>query len=394
MANKRQRANGEGSIMKNIRNGKQIGWRASLTIGRYESGALKRKEFYGKTKKEVQTKLDEYKRQMSMGVLSDDKLTVESWFYTWLFDFRSKDMKPKTFELYEGIYRVYIKDSEIANIKLSDLRTPHLQRYYNKLLDIDKLEISNVNRINNRLKTCLTEAEKQGYIQRNWCKMVTLPKVEKIKEINVLSKDEQIKFIEAIKGNDMELLFLMALGTGLRLGEILGLKWSDIDFKEGTLSVNRTVQRVTDIQKDGSRKMVLIEQTPKTKNSYRTVPIPQNILIQLKIHKKNQNGLILSLGESYQNNNYVLCENTGKAYDPNKPNRRLTSILKANDMDHIKFHGLRHTYATRLFEAGIPPKTVQALMGHSDISLTLDIYTHVMKETKLEAVEKINSIFG
>lgn len=393
MANKRQKANGEGSIMKRMLDGKQVGWRGSITIGRNENGGLKRKDFYGKTKKEVQTKMDEYKRQMSLGLLSDDKITLEQWYFTWLFDFKSKDLKPSTFELYESIYRLYIKDRDIGNIKLVDLRTAHLQRYYTKLLDIDKLDASNVKRINNTLKTCLVEAEKQGYIQKNWCKMVTLPKVKKEDTIKVLSKDDQLKLLDAIKGIDLELLITFALGTGLRLGEILGLKWSDINFKESTLDVKRSVRRVVEIQRDGTRERMLKEVLPKTENSFRTVPIPSSILSKLKSYKKEQNELILSLGENYQNNNYVFCNQDGTIMDTKKPNRRLTSVLKANNMNHIVFHALRHTYATRLFEAGVPPKTVQALLGHSDIETTMNIYTHVMKDTKVEAVDKINSIF-
>lgn len=393
LANKRQRANGEGSIMKRMVNGKQDGWRASLTIGRNDNGSLKRKDFYGKTKKEVQTKMDDYKKQMSLGLLMNDKITVDQWFFTWLFDFKSKDLAPSTFECYEGVYRLYIKDSDIGDIKLIDLRTAHLQRYYTKLLDVDKLDASNVKRINKTLKTCLKEAVKQGYLQKNWCDDVNLPKVKKEDNIKALSKDDQLRLLEALKGVDLELLITFALGTGLRLGEVLGLKWSDIDFKEHTLSVQRSVRRIVEIQRDGSRNRVLKEVPPKTENSFRTVPIPDSILNKLKSYKREQNELILAIGEDYQNNNYVFCNNDGTIMDPKKPNRRLSSVLKSNDIELITFHGLRHTYCTRLFEAGVPPKTVQSLVGHSDIETTMNIYTHVMKETKMEAVDKINSIF-
>lgn len=379
--------------MKRTVNGKPAGWRASLTLGRKEDGSLKRKDFYGKTKKEVQTKMDEYKKQMSLGLLINDKITIEQWYFTWLFDFKSKDLQPSTFECYETVYRLYIKDSDIGNIKLMDLRTAHLQKYYTKLLDVDKLNASNVKRINKTLKTCLKEAVKQGYIQKNWCDDVNLPKVKKENNINALSKDDQLRLLEALKGIDLELLITFTLGTGLRLGEVLGLKWSDIDFKENTLSVQRSVRRVVEIQRDGSRYRILKEVPPKTENSFRTVPIPSSIVNKLKTHKKQQNELILSLGESYHNNNYVFCNNDGTIMDPKKPNRRLASVLKSNNIELITFHGLRHTYCTRLFEAGVPPKTVQSLVGHKDIETTMNIYTHVMKETKIEAVDKINSIF-
>lgn len=392
MANKR--ANGEGSISKYIVNGVNKGWRASISVGSDENGKYIRKQFYGKTQKEVKEKLEEFKKQMSLGALpSDDKLTLEHWYYTWLFDYRIKDLKPKSFEKYEGIYRNYIKGSTIGKIKLKDLRATHLQKHYNELLDIYNKPVSTVKSLNTRLKPCLAEAERQGYIQKNYCKMVTLPKDNTTKEIKVLSSDQQKLFIEAIKGHNLEVLFLVALSTGLRLGEILGLKWSDIDFNTGTLTVNRTLQRVTQIDRNGNRESKVIEQLPKTKNSIRSIPIPKNILIKLKDHRLEQNKNRLKLGDLYSNNDYVFCDKLGYPIDDKKPARNLKTILTKLGIEPIKFHGLRHTYATRLFEANVPPKTVQVLMGHYDISITLDIYTHVMEGTKLEAVEKLNEIF-
>lgn len=384
-----KRANGEGTIVKNMRNGVQKGWRASITIGIGDNGKIKRKEFTGKTQQEVKKKLEEYKKEMLLGTISsDDKITVSEWYHTWLFDYRIKDLKPKSFEKYEGIYRNYIKDSELGKIKLKDLRATHIQRYYNKLQDTKP--ISTIKGINTRLKPCLGEAEKQGYIQKNYCKMITLPKDNNKKTIQVLTQQQQKLFIEAIKGHKLEMLFLIALGTGLRLGELLGLKWSDIDFNTGILTVNRTLSRV---KNQTTGKYEIIEQTPKTKNSNRTIPIPNDILNKLKEHKKNQSKQRLFVGEGYINNNYVFTDDIGNPIDDKRPGRNLKSTLAKLSIEPIKFHALRHTYATRLFEANVPPKTVQVLMGHYDISITMDIYTHVMEDAKLEAIEKLNNIF-
>lgn len=389
MANKR--ANGEGTIVKNIRNGVQKGWRASITIGRDDNGKIKRKEFTGKTQADVKKKLEEYKKEMLLGTIStDDKITVSEWYYTWLFDYRIKDLKPKSFEKYEGIYRNYIKDSELGKIKLKDLRATHIQRYYNKLQNQDNKPPSTIKGINTRLKPCLGEAERQGYINKNYCKMVTLPKDNSTKNIQVLSQSEQQRFISAIQGHKLEILFLIALSTGLRLGELLGLKWNDINLNTGMLTVNRTLSR---IKNQTTGKYEIIEQIPKTKNSNRVIPIPSNVLTKLKEHKKIQGKQRLFVGEAYINNNYVFTDDIGNPIDDKRPGRNLKSILKKLDIEPIKFHALRHTYATRLFEANVPPKTVQVLMGHYDISITMDIYTHVMEDTKLEAIEKLNNIF-
>lgn len=392
MANPKKRGNGEGSIFKNVRNGQQVGWRGQMTIGRTDKGNLKYKNFYGKSKKEVQAKMDEYKRQMLISIPIEREMTVANWFFTWLFDYRKQDLKPKSFQRYHGIYKNYISESELGNIKLQDLRTTHLQRYYRSLLD-DKVTPTTIKQINTNLKTCLGEAEKQGYIQKNWCKLVTLPKIDNDKEVKVLTKEEQQRFLEAIKGHELEMLFTTALGTGLRIGEILGLKWSDIDFKANELHVNRSIQRVAIYENDEVVGYEVIEQTPKTKNSIRTIPVPNNIINKLKAYKKSQLENILLLGEAYNNRNYIFCDKLGNPIEDKRPGRNLKTILKELNIEPMKFHALRHTYATRLFEANIPPKTVQHLMGHADIETTMNIYTHVMKEQKLEAIEKLNSIF-
>lgn len=154
-------------------------------------------------------------------------------------------MKPKSFEKYEGIYRNYIKYTQLGRLKLKDLRANHLQKYYNDLTDNNKKPTSTIKSLNPRLKPFLSEAEKQGYIQKNYCKLATLPKYNTPREIKVLTPEQQKSLIAALVGHELEMLFLTALSTGLRLSEILGLKWSDIYVNTGTLTVNRTLQRVT-----------------------------------------------------------------------------------------------------------------------------------------------------
>lgn len=212
--------------------------------------------------------------------------------------------------------------------------------------------------------------------------------------IKVLTPEQQKSFIADLVRHELEMLFLTTLSTSLRLGEILGLKWSDMDFNTGTLTVNRTLQRVTKIDRNGNRESKIIEQLPKTKNLIRTIPIPKNILVKLKDHKVQQSKNKLQIGELYSNNDYVFCDKLGYPLGNKRPNHNLKSILNKLDIKPLKYHGLMHTYSTRLFEGNVTPKTVQVLMGHYDISITMDIYTHVMENTKLEAVEKLNTIFN
>lgn len=390
MAKVKRRANGEGTIVKCIKNGMFKGWRAVITVKCGEG--YKRKEFNAQTQAEVKEKLERYKREMALGILPvDDKITLEEWYHTWLWEYRMQDMKPKTFETYDGIYRNYIKNSEIGRVKLKDLRTIHLQKYYNNLRIKLGKSASSIIRINTRIKPCLAEAEKQGYIHKNYCSLVTLPKKQHNRKIKILSAKDQIKFINTIKGHDLEMLFLTALSTGARLGELLALKWSDIDFNNGKMEIVRTLSRA---RNQYTRVYEIIEQSTKTINGARVIPIPSAVFAKLKIYRKKQIQQKLKMGAKYIEKNYVFANELGYPIDDKRPCRNLKSILKNIGVPPINFHGLRHTYATRLFEAKIQPKTVQMLMGHSDIKVTMNIYTHVMEDVKTEAVEQLNKIFA
>ena len=390
----RKKGNGEGSIYKYKKNGVTY-YKGQLTIGRDEEGKLIRKSFNAKKREDVVNAMTNYKSQMLNGELStNEKITLAEWYHTYIFEFRKNDLKPSTFERYYSIYKNYILNSPLANIKLVDLRTVDIQKYYNKLLSVDNKTPSIVSTINRYVTTVLLEAVKQGIIKKAYSTLVKIPKVEYNSDYSVLSLEDQRKFIKAIQNHKFKVLFLTALGTGLREGELLALKWSDIDFIENTVSVSKTIKRVPIIEKDGSRKYKIIEQEPKTKSSIRIVPLPDNIVSELEKYKSKQNIEKMKNRDIYNDMNYVFADKFGNPLESKRPNRNFQSVLKSIDITPIKFHSLRHTYATRLFEQNVPIKTVQKLMGHKDSSTTLDIYTHVMPSEKIKAVEKINNLLS
>nr|WP_242834310.1 site-specific integrase [Clostridium pasteurianum] len=186
---------------------------------------------------------------------------------------------------------------------------------------------------------------------------------------------------------------LLALGTGLREGELLGLKWTDIDFENKQLKVERSVKQVYIIAADGSKEFKTIEQLPKSKTSIRSVPIPSTLIHVLKEHKTMQKCEKLKAGASYIDNNYVFSTDLGKVINARNLTRSYERLLKKANIPYRKFHSLKHTYATKLFERKEPLKTVQILLGHSDISTTSNIYTHVMPKEKVNAAEKLNDLF-
>lgn len=390
----RKKGNGEGSIYKYQKNGITY-YKGLLTIGRNEEGKIIRKSFNARKKQDVVNAMTNYKSKMLNGELStNDKITLAEWYHTYIFEFRKNDLKPSTFERYYSIYKKYILNSPIGDIRLVELRTVDIQQYYNKLLEIDQKTPSIVSTINRYLTTVLLEAVKQEIIKKAYSKLVKIPKVEYNSDYSVLSLDEQRQFIQAIQNHKFKCLFLMALGTGLREGELLALKWTDIDFKNREVIVNKTIKRVPLIEKDGTRKYKIIEQEPKTKSSIRTVPLPDNLIKELEKHKLTQNVCKIKNRNIYNDMNYVFSDELGNPLEGKRPNRNFQSVLKSIDIKPIKFHSLRHTYATRLFEQEVPIKTVQKLMGHKDSSTTLDIYTHVMPSEKIKAVDKINNLLS
>lgn len=391
----RSKANGEGTIYTTTKNGKTY-YKATLTVGTDEDGKLIRKSFCGYKKQDVVKRMNDCKHKLDNGLLEkDNAYTVETWFHTWLFDFRVHDLKDTTFTKYDSLYRNYIKDSTIGSIKLSDLRATHLQSYYKELLE-SGTRANIIRTVNKHLGTSMNLALKQGLVMRNYCDLVTLPKAEKKEDeaIKCFSVDEQKLLVDSLKNHRNKALYLTALGCGLRLGELIGLKWEDVDLKKETLSIKRAVSNIAKVKSDGTREWKVIEHTPKTETSIRTIPIPKTLVKALKQHKIQQSKERLEHGDFYSDYDLVFCTEIGNYFDTRNLTRSYTRHLKKIGLPYRNFHSLRHTYATRLFENNVPIKTVQALLGHKDIATTMNIYTHVMPEKMTNEVQCLNKILG
>ena len=202
--------------------------------------------------------------------------------------------------------------------------------------------------------------------------------------------------------DELEMLFITALNTGMRQGELFALTWDDINFDNNYININKTYKYTTDVSREGRKHTRGIIQTPKTKNSIRRVSIPSALSEQLKQYKLKQAEHRLALANLYYDNNLVFCTVYGKYLDSSNVRKKFNKVIDTiniNETDKTKliaprkFHDLRHTYATRLFELGEKAKTVQELLGHSNVSITLDIYTHVLEDMKLNAVSKLNDLY-
>ena len=186
--------------------------------------------------------------------------------------------------------------------------------------------------------------------------------------------------------------FLMDLSTGMRLGELLALKWKNVDLEQGIVWVRESVTRVrTHDPEDVKTK--LITQAPKTKSGCREIPLPIVIVVMLKKHKEKQESKVHEPDIHYEDKGLVFCTENGNYIEPRNFMRKFYNLLYKAGLTRTNVHSMHHSFATKLFEANESAKTVQELMGHSDISHTLNIYTHVMPEIKRSAIQKLNRIF-
>lgn len=305
-----------------------------------------------------------------------ENYTVENWIKYWLDTFQCIRLKPSCMDSYKSILRVRIAPY-IGHIPLTELRAEDIQEMYLALQEngLSAKSIINTHRL---LHKALHYACITGYILHNPSDLTVLPSYNK-PIMRVLSKTEQKLFCNAIVNSQYKFLFEMTLQTGLRLGEIMGLCWSDINFRSKIITVNHTLKRVS--SRSGDKKTHLAFFSPKTENSLREIPMTNFIYTNLK-------NMYLNKPDSIDQ---VFCTKYGTLNDPRRIQQAFSAIVKKLDFKGVTFHTLRHTFATRCLEIGIPIKTISSILGHSTVQITMDLYLHVSLDLKRNALEKFYS---
>ncbi len=235
----------------------------------------------------------------------------------------------------------------------------------------------------------LEQAVKNDIISKNPCKAIILPKDAK-KEVRFLNIEEQNRLIMASKGYRLGIVTQLAIWTGMRLGEVLGLKWEDVDFNNRTLSVKRTINRLKNYDDIAETKTKIVIDTPKTKNAIRTIPLSNIAFEGLMVHKRIQDGEIEFAGSSYIKDGFIFANELGAPIEPRSYQDIFKLIVADAGLEDIHFHLLRHSFASNGITLGISPKIISEILGHSDITTTLNIYSHVVNEVKFEAMELMN----
>ncbi|MCL2335787.1 MAG: site-specific integrase [Firmicutes bacterium] len=372
-------------------------YRITETVGIKADGTTIRKDFYGKSKTEAEFKRDQYMVGIDAGLSVDyNKIKLGDFLHQWLFEvLHPSEMKPSTFDKYEGLYRNYVKNNPISQEIVANVKSITVQKYYNNLYKngTTPKTIKNVHKL---IRYFFNYCVAENYLAKNPCFKLTIPgtiEEKEVEEIDPYTDEEIAQFRPVLRGKDTEVLVLLCLGTGLREGELLGLRFQDIDIEQGMLNVKKHLKLVKIIKANGEYEYKRISQTPKTKSSRRTVPIPSSLIPLLKKHMSSEKEKLLKHGYAYSPDRLVFTTKSCNGIDNKNLLRSWLRTQKKAGVRYRNFHTLRHTYATKLFENGVPLKTVSTLLGHSNIKITADIYTHVIPKMKEKAVDLLNEYF-
>lgn len=378
----KRNAQGAGSI----RERKDGLWEARYTVGRNPAtGKQVRKSVYGKTQQEVRKKLTAITSDLDNGVFTEpSKLTFGNWLKIWLDEY-CVSIKPRTKSLYENCIEYRIKPF-LGSVKLQKLKPAMIQKFYNDALNgkqDNKKAISpkTVKNLHGIVHKALQQAVEIGYIKLNPAAVCVLPKVQKAK-INPMDEQQTKLFIKAIANEPLRRLFLVALFTGMREGEVIGLTWDNVDLKNGTIYITQQLQR-----HDGEYKLM----PPKNSKSRLIVPAPY-IMDILKEEQTAQKENRLKAGPLWENKNgFVFTNAIGGHYSQQYVHKKFKNVVQSIEMPGLRLHDLRHTYAVAAIRAGDDIKTVSENLGHASVAFTLDIYGHVTDEMRQSSAERMQA---
>lgn len=340
---------------------------------------------YDQTLKGAVQKLEDLKYEVKHGTFAKaQNLSLNSWFDVWIEQYKKNTVKVATYVNYKNHYNYYIRNG-LGKKMVVDVRPEHITKLYNELVD-KEFSTGSIKLISAILCGCFKQAERNGIIAKNPVNLTTVPKGKTRKERVVFTVEQQEVFMECLKESYMKDFFSLALMTGMRNGELRGLQWSDVDFKNRIIHVNHTLIYTKD-------KGHFLDE-PKTKCSKRDIPmIDQCYELLRKLHSAWRNQTIISITQDDFVFHYGMEQLTRDRVTAEL--NRITKQMndKGCDMMHVTCHSLRHTFATRAIENGMQPQVLKTIMGHSSLAMTMDLYSHVLPNTKVEEMKRIANLF-
>jgi integrase len=375
-----KRGNGEGTIRKRV----DDRWEGRIyTPG--PDGALKWKAVYGKTQKEAREKLDALKADVARGMVIAERQPVAQFLDRWLEETARPTVRAKTFQGYALLIHNHLKPA-LGHHQLSKLSPQDVQAMMNAKL-AGGLSPRSVQLLRAMLRRALGYALKWGLVTRNVATLVDSPRGVRAEMLS-FTPAEATQFLAAIKGDRLEALYATTLILGLRQGEVLGLRWEDIDFERRTLRVHFALQWLR------GQQPCLVE--PKTRQSRRTLPLPAMLVEQLRAHRARQEADTARPGRKWIGDEWglVFCTHQGRPLNNRHLVTYFKAILRRADLPNLRFHDLRHSCASLLVAHGLHPRVIMEQLGHSTITLTMNTYAHVIPDLQRQAANMMDEMFG
>lgn len=370
----RKRANGEGSIFKYERKRKRKdgttvtdkGWQAELLLGYKEDGSRNRKYIYGKTQREVKEKLDQAKAQFADGSLTAEKLSVAAYLKHWLSE-KVRQIEDSTAEAYERLIRVHIVPC-IGKVQLAKLSALQVQAMMGDIADTVGTRTANAART--LLFSAIKQAVRWQLVPRNVAEAVD-PLKHVTKESNLWTAEEASSFLKAIRGHRLYAALYLELSTGLRRGELLGLRWQDVQGDSLWAKQQLVVSKGEYVFKP-----------TKTERSTRRVAVSPDVVAVLEQHLERQQVERAFLGGAWPDTGLVFVSEVGTPIHPRNFDRTWKKLKKKANVPHIRLHDLRHFHISLLVKQGFDPRAVADRVGHTDPAFTLRRYSHMFDEQR------------
>jgi integrase len=355
--------------------------------GKYEGRCMYRGKNYsvrGKTIGETQKAMTKLKYELGYNLYREkSNLVLNEWFDTWMDIYKRHSLKRETFLGYYYFYNKHIREAQLGNMMITNIRAEHIQKLYNDLVTTD-YSLSTIKQVKSTVYGSLEQAVRNEIIGKNPVKLVSLPRIEKRRDRVVMTKEQQRLFMEYAKDSYLYNMFETMLRTGMRVGEVQGLKAGDIDERKKVIHIVRTLKYERDYG--------FYETTPKSKTSVRDIPLTVAIKDILDRQRKYWDS------KTESKDRYLFTDEVGEPLKREKVRTEMRRIMRMIHRDGYDFpdvspHTFRHTFATRAIEYGMQAQILKTILGHASLAMTMDLYSHVLPETRTDAMELIEGAF-
>jgi integrase len=377
MAEKKRRGHNEGSVYYDKDKDR---WVAAVSIGL----GKKRKKYYFEKKQDAIRKKNEALRELERGTLATGpQQKLGDYLSRWLEEVHKPTIRLSSYIKYRKLINTYIIP-ELGDVQVQKLTPQQVQSLYTRL-GKRGLAPKTINSVHGVLHKALDNAVRWSLVSRNVCDLVSPPRVVK-REMKPLTLEQAHKLLETAKGHRLEVLLMLAVVTGMRRGELLALRWSDVDLERHTLLVCRTVDYIAHYG--------YVETKPKTKSGMRQIMLPSFMVEILEAHRVQQAEQRQAVGDEWEELGLVFCDLHGGYINSRYLLVLFRNLLQEAGLPHMHFHDLRHSAVTLLMSMEVNIKVIQELLGHSDIITTLGTYGHLLPTMQGDAMNKWDDVFG